>query len=206
MKSLNLCSSYIFQVVTTSKPPVPVAVLPTQPLKMEVVKPNSKAVTEPISIKTTGPVPQPRPSLPGTILLADKNGIRVEVEAVAGLPQAPVAVTLHPPPQPQVAPAPASEVVVAAVQAPVSAAANVTNKVTVVAPTPAAVAAVSDELKNTNNPAVVSTGQYPAASRSYIVTTGSATTNNTRQNLDSIVEAIRHLEGDHLFSEDSHKV
>merc|ERR1712045_19792 len=27
-----------------------------------------------------------------------------------------------------------------------------------------------------------------------------------RQNLDSIVEAIRHLEGDHLFSEDSHKV
>merc|ERR1712045_216207 len=27
-----------------------------------------------------------------------------------------------------------------------------------------------------------------------------------RPNLDSIVDAIRHLEGDHLFSEDSHKV
>jgi len=32
--------------------------------------------------------------------------------------------------------------------------------------------------------------------RSFIVTTSS------RQNLDSIVEAIRHLEGDHLFSEE----
>ncbi|XP_040573828.1 transcription factor AP-4 isoform X2 [Lepeophtheirus salmonis] len=35
----------------------------------------------------------------------------------------------------------------------------------------------------------------PLGQRSYIVTT-----NNSRQNLDSIVEAIRHLEGDHLFS------
>eukprot|EP00096_Caligus_rogercresseyi_P006495 TRINITY_DN22970_c0_g1_i1.p1 TRINITY_DN22970_c0_g1~~TRINITY_DN22970_c0_g1_i1.p1 ORF type:complete len:304 (-),score=95.88 TRINITY_DN22970_c0_g1_i1:559-1470(-) len=35
----------------------------------------------------------------------------------------------------------------------------------------------------------------PNGQRSYIVTT-----NNSRQNLDSIVEAIRHLEGDHLFS------
>ena len=33
-------------------------------------------------------------------------------------------------------------------------------------------------------------------SRSFILTTSS------RQNLDSIVEAIRHLEGDHLFSEE----
>ena len=29
---------------------------------------------------------------------------------------------------------------------------------------------------------------------------------SSRQNLDSIVEAIRHLEGDHLFSEDHHQV
>lgn len=36
--------------------------------------------------------------------------------------------------------------------------------------------------------------------RSYTVT--AAAGNNSRQNLDSIVEAIRHLEGDHLFSED----
>jgi len=36
--------------------------------------------------------------------------------------------------------------------------------------------------------------------RSYTVTTAAG--NNSRQNLDSIVEAIRHLEGDHLFSED----
>merc|ERR1711978_165444 len=34
-----------------------------------------------------------------------------------------------------------------------------------------------------------------SASRSYIVTTSSS-----RHNLDSIVEAIRHLEGDHLFT------
>merc|ERR1712079_387203 len=58
-----------------------------------------------------------------------------------------------------------------------------------------------------------------ATSRSFIVTTGGTTTAasavvpsasnsapTSRQNLDSIVEAIRHLEGDHLFSEDSHKV
>lgn len=30
------------------------------------------------------------------------------------------------------------------------------------------------------------------------------TSQSSRQNLDSIVEAIRHLEGDHLFSEDHH--
>merc|ERR1712241_1525107 len=34
-----------------------------------------------------------------------------------------------------------------------------------------------------------------STSRSYIVTTSSS-----RHNLDSIVEAIRHLEGDHLFT------
>ena len=32
------------------------------------------------------------------------------------------------------------------------------------------------------------------------------TSQSSRQNLDSIVEAIRHLEGDHLFSEDHHQV
>ena len=36
--------------------------------------------------------------------------------------------------------------------------------------------------------------------RSYIVT------GSSRQNLNSIVEAIRHLEGDHLFSEDTQQV
>ena len=40
-------------------------------------------------------------------------------------------------------------------------------------------------------------GTSSATPRSYIVTSSS------RQNLDSIVEAIRHLEGDHLFNEDS---
>ena len=40
--------------------------------------------------------------------------------------------------------------------------------------------------------------------RSYTVTTAAG--NNSRQNLDSIVEAIRHLEGDHLFSEDRVRV
>ena len=89
---------------------------------MEVVNPigNSKVLTEQqISIKPTGQgqTGVGRPSLPGTILLADKNGIRVEVEAVAGLPQTPVAVSLQPAGTPTAvvaAPAPVSEVVVAA--------------------------------------------------------------------------------------------
>ncbi len=46
-------------------------------------------------------------------------------------------------------------------------------------------------------PAVAPPQAAGATPRSYIVTSSS------RQNLDSIVEAIRHLEGDHLFNEDS---
>merc|ERR1712168_796125 len=38
--------------------------------------------------------------------------------------------------------------------------------------------------------------------RQYIVTTGMCDT-TSKQNLETIVEAIRHLEGDHLFSEES---
>lgn len=82
---------------------------------------------------------------------------------------------------------------------------------------------VADELKST--PVITAVATQPgtagatATSRSFIVTTGGTTTaasavvpsasnsaSTSRQNLDSIVEAIRHLEGDHLFSEDSHKV
>jgi len=204
-------------VVTTAKAPVPVAVLPTQPLKMEVVNPigNSKIMAEQqISIKTTGgqTVYLERPSLPGpTILLADKNGIRVEVEAVAGLPQTPVAVSLQPVTPTAVvvaAPAPVTEVVVQAA-GPASVA-----SVVAVANCTGNMAATAEELNVVTNNIV--TTAHPAASRSYIVTTGGGggpgggtplrTEPNTRQNLDSIVEAIRHLEGDHLFSEDSHKV
>jgi len=82
--------------VTTAKPPIPVAVLPTQPLKMEVVNPvGNLKPTEQITVKTTG---GPTMKIPGTILLAGKNGISVEVEAMASsLPQAPVAqVSLQP--------------------------------------------------------------------------------------------------------------
>ena len=43
------------------------------------------------------------------------------------------------------------------------------------------------------------------ADQRYIVTTATTATASSRQNLDSIVEAIRHLEGDHMFSED-HRV
>lgn len=77
---------------------------------------------------------------------------------------------------------------------------------------------VADELKST--PVITAVATQPgtvSTSRSFIVTTGGTTTasavpaasnsaSTSRQNLDSIVEAIRHLEGDHLFSEDSHKV
>ena len=86
---------------------------------------------------------------------------------------------------------------------------------------------VADELKSTPVITAVATqpgtGATQATSRSFIVTTGGTTCSappsvvvqpaasnsasmGSRQNLDSIVEAIRHLEGDHLFSEDSHKV
>jgi len=47
---------------------------------------------------------------------------------------------------------------------------------------------------------VIRSDQMDGVERSYTVTTAAG--NNSRQNLDSIVEAIRHLEGDHLFSED----
>ena len=159
-----------------------------------------------------------RPSLPGTILLADKNGIRVEVESVAGLPQTPVAVSLQPAPTPLptqavvAAPAPVTEVIVQAA-GPAS-----TNSVTVASTGNVTAGALPAEELKTTIPNVVTTTLHPAASRSYIVTTGPpggnpapgsghpGNTPNTRPNLDSIVDAIRHLEGDHLFSEDSHKV
>ena len=165
--------------------------------------------------------------MPGTILLAGKNGISVEVEARAveamasSLPQAPVAqVSLQPaqamPAGAAVAtglPSVVTEVVVQAA-GPASVASVVPgngNKAVIVS----AGALPAEELKTTNN--VI----HPAASRSFqIVTTGGAGVvssgsiaqgrlhhePNTRQNLDTILEAIKHLEGDHQFSEDSHNV
>ena len=201
------------------------AVLPTQPLKMEVVNPvGNLKPTEQITVKTTG---GPTMKMPGTILLAGKNGISVEVEARAveamasSLPQAPVAqVSLQPsqamPAGAAVAtglPSVVTEVVVQAA-GPASVASVVPgngNKAVIVS----AGALPAEELKTTNN--VI----HPAASRSFqIVTTGGAGVvssgsiaqgrlhhePNTRQNLDTILEAIKHLEGDHQFSEDSHNV
>jgi len=158
--------------------------LPTQPLKMEVVEKQQQTSTVTVQASATSrpPALSARPP-PGTILLADKNGMQVKVEAVHGLPQVPVSMS--------------SEVPVAL--------------------------KVADELKST--PVITAVATQPgtagatATSRSFIVTTGGTTTaasavvpsasnsaSTSRQNLDSIVEAIRHLEGDHLFSEDSHKV
>ena len=198
------------------------AVLPTQPLKMEVVNPvGNLKPTEQITVKTTG---GPTMKMPGTILLAGKNGISVEVEAMASslpLAQTPVAqVSLQP-----VQAMPAGAAVATGLP-------SVVTEVVVQAAGPASVASVvpgngnkaviisagalpAEELKTTNN--VI----HPAASRSFqIVTTGGAGVvssgsiaqgrlhhePNTRQNLDTILEAIKHLEGDHQFSEDSHKV
>merc|ERR1719331_2512160 len=74
----------------------------------------------------------------------------------------------------------------------------------------------AEELKTTNN-----VNHTPAASRSFqIVTTGGAGVVSSGsiaqgrlpheprigQSLDTTLEAIKHLEGDHQFSEDSHKV
>lgn len=143
-------------------------VLPTQPLKMEVV---SSAVKVPSASEVRPP--------PAAILLTDKNGIRVEVETVAGLPSTPVSL--------QIAPKEPTAVVVQAPQQPTQ------------QPQPSAKAA--EELK-TKTPST--TGNSASATRSFIVTS-TAAANAGRHNLDSIVEAIRHLEGDHCFSED-HKV
>jgi len=169
-----------------NKGPANPPILPTQPLKMEVV--NAVAAA---GVDST--VQQAQRSAP-TILLADKNGIRVEVEAVAGLPQTPVSLQQVSEQAPKAVPA-----------------AEELNK-NLISTTSVSSAIV-------NNPQQ----QPQPASRSYIVTTGSAPQPQqqqgpvsasaasaaaacTRQNLDSIVEAIRHLEGDHMFSEDSHKV
>ena len=118
---------------------------------------------------------------PATILLAEKN-IRVEVEAVT---------------QPKETSAPKEELKVTATPAHVS--------------VPAAVNVLQAATALPVNVTPVST-QPPPSTRSFIITTASPAASNAaaaapgRQNLDSIVEAIRHLEGDHLFSEDSHKV
>ena len=159
--------------------------------------------------------------MPGTILLAGKNGISVEVEAMASsLPQAPVAqVSLQPaqamPAGAAVAtglPSVVTEVVVQAAgpASVASVAPGNGNKAVIVS----AGALPAEELKTTNN-----VNHPPAASRSFqIVTTGGAGVvssgsiaqgrvhHEPRQNLDTILEAIKHLEGDHQFSEDSHKV
>ena len=46
----------------------------------------------------------------------------------------------------------------------------------------------------------------PNAPANISVCTSSASQNsNSRQNLNSLIEAIGHLEGDHLFSEDHHQ-
>merc|ERR1712045_563322 len=150
---------------------------------MEVVEKQQTSAVTVASVATSRPPALSARPPPGTILLADKNGMQVKVEAVHGLPQVPVSMS--------------SEVPVAI--------------------------KVADELKST--PVITAVATQPgtagatATSRSFIVTTGGTTTaasavvpsasnsaSTSRQNLDSIVEAIRHLEGDHLFSEDSHKV
>lgn len=55
-------------------------------------------------------------------------------------------------------------------------------------------------VKVTDSSELVIRDPMDGVERSYTVT--AAAGSNSRQNLDSIVEAIRHLEGDHLFSED----
>merc|ERR1712004_379523 len=174
-------------------------ILPTQPLKMEVVQSASVvnavanalvSTQQPSTIESAriptavAPVSVTVPPVvptPATILLAEKN-IRVEVEAVT---------------QPKETSAPKEELKVTATPAHVS--------------VPAAVNVLQAATALPVNVTPVST-QPPPSTRSFIITTASPAASNAaaaapgRQNLDSIVEAIRHLEGDHLFSEDSHKV
>ena len=175
---------------TPSGPPA--NLLPTQPLKMEVVaaaavaEKQQQQQTTTTVVKTQPPTISARPP-PGTILLADKNGMQVKVEAVHGLPTIPVTMS-------------SSEVSVAL-------------KAEELKQTPSSVTTVSAL------PQTQQGGQQGGTTRSFIVTTGNPSAagvtasaaslpaaSNSKQNLDSIVEAIRHLEGDHLFSDDSHKV
>ena len=74
------------QVVVTQQPAT--NLLPTQPLKMEVVEKQQQTSTVTVQASATSrpPALSARPP-PGTILLADKNGMQVKVEAVHGLPQ-----------------------------------------------------------------------------------------------------------------------
>merc|ERR1712004_899784 len=170
-------------------------ILPTQPLKMEVVQSASVvdavanalvSTQQPSTIESAriptavAPVSVTVPPVvptPATILLAEKN-IRVEVEAVT---------------QPKETSAPKEELKVTATPAHVS--------------VPAAVNVLQAATALPVNVTPVST-QPPPSTRSFIITTASPAASNAaaaapgRQNLDSIVEAIRHLEGDHLFSED----
>eukprot|EP00093_Oithona_nana_P004443 04443.XXX_68796_70947_1 [CDS] Oithona nana genome sequencing. len=175
-------------------------ILPTQPLKMEVVQSasvvnavaNAMVSTQqqpstiesariPTAVAPVAVTVPPVVPTPATILLAEKN-IRVEVEAVT---------------QPKETSAPKEELKVTATPAHVS--------------VPAAVNVLQAATALPVNVTPVST-QPPPSTRSFIITTASPAASNAaaaapgRQNLDSIVEAIRHLEGDHLFSEDSHKV
>ena len=68
--------------------PQPAAnLLPTQPLKMEVVEKQQTSAVTVASVATSRPGTLSARPPPGTILLADKNGMQVKVEAVHGLPQ-----------------------------------------------------------------------------------------------------------------------
>ena len=76
LKTLEQASNLNSSAPVTTQPPT--NLLPTQPLKMEVVEKQQQRSTQP-PLSTRPP--------PGTILLADKNGMQVKVEAVRGLPQ-----------------------------------------------------------------------------------------------------------------------
>ena len=77
LKTLEQASNLNNPAPVTTQPPT--NLLPTQPLKMEVVEKQQQQ-------RSTQPPLSTRPP-PGTILLADKNGMQVKVEAVRGLPQ-----------------------------------------------------------------------------------------------------------------------
>ena len=87
LKTLEQASNLNNPAPVTTQPPT--NLLPTQPLKMEVVEKQQQqtsTVTVQASATSRPPALSARPP-PGTILLADKNGMQVKVEAVHGLPQ-----------------------------------------------------------------------------------------------------------------------
>ena len=182
------------QATTVTLAATPATLLPTQPLKMEVVKEESSLAHRGL-LTTATPATVQAP--PGSILVASKDGgVRVEtVETTA--------TTSTAPPVPNLPTVPAS--VEEAKKHQMKQQQEELNRQQQQQQQQKHQVVVENNSKQQANTVATVVAPPPtqqppssAQARTYIVNTSSS-----RQNLDSIVEAIRHLEGDHLFNDSS---